>query len=136
MPKVDAGTMYYGIEARAPFLDQALWEFAAALPYRSRLRRGKLKAILRAIVRKRVGIKEANRRKRGFSVPVERWLAGRWSPALDCLNGPTLLEKQGWIAPGRLGACIDSGKRSGVVPVQIWRLLILERWLESRAPGD
>jgi len=32
MTKVDGGTMAYSLEARSPFLDQALWEFAATLP--------------------------------------------------------------------------------------------------------
>ncbi len=132
MPKVDGGTMYFGIEARSPFLDQELWEFAASLPYSLRLRGGELKAVLREVVRRRVGSEAGGRRKQGFSVPVERWLAGRWSGALDCLLGKTLLEDQGWIEPGSLGPAVGVAKQSGVIPVQIWRMLILERWLRSR----
>src|SRR5205085_3644507 len=32
LPKVDGSTMHYGLEARSPFLDHRLWEFAASLP--------------------------------------------------------------------------------------------------------
>ncbi len=41
MTKVDGGTMYHALEARAPLLDQALWEFGAQLPVELRLRRRK-----------------------------------------------------------------------------------------------
>jgi asparagine synthase (glutamine-hydrolysing) len=37
MTKVDGGTMHYGLEARSPFLDHRLWEFAASLPFDLRL---------------------------------------------------------------------------------------------------
>ena len=55
LPKVDGATMHYALEARSPFLDQELWESAAALPYEVRLRRGQLKAVLREIARRRLG---------------------------------------------------------------------------------
>jgi asparagine synthase (glutamine-hydrolysing) len=134
MPKVDAGALHFGIEARSPFLDQALWEFAASLPFALRLRGGELKAVLRETVRRRVGMETAARRKQGFSIPVERWLAGKWSSALATLEGPTLLERDGWIAPGRLHPALEAARRDGAIPVQLWRLLILERWLASRVP--
>ncbi|HXJ39249.1 MAG TPA: asparagine synthase (glutamine-hydrolyzing), partial [Bryobacteraceae bacterium] len=54
MTKVDGATMYYGLEARSPFLDHKLWEFAAAIPQDVRLRGGVLKAILREIVSRRI----------------------------------------------------------------------------------
>ncbi len=34
MTKVDGATMYHALEARAPFLDQDVWEYASSLPYR------------------------------------------------------------------------------------------------------
>ncbi len=132
MTKVDAGTMYHAIEARSPLLDQQLWEFAAALPFSLRFQGGQLKAVLREIVRRRVGQEVAVRRKQGFTVPVERWLANRWSSALTDLTGGTLLEREGWIAPGRLRPAVEQAMASGLVPVQIWNLLVLERWLRRR----
>jgi len=79
MVKIDGGTMHYALEARAPFLDQKIWEFAAALRAPVRFHGGTLKAVLREIVRRRLGPDIAFREKQGFTVPVERWLAERWS---------------------------------------------------------
>ena len=133
MPKVDRATMYYSIESRAPLLDHCLWEFAAKLPPEIRLHDGKLKAVLREIVRRRIGPEVASRRKQGFLVPVERWLADRWRNMLDQLLGDTRLEQEGWIRGGALKDSVCVAIRERWVPLQIWRLLVLENWLQRRA---
>jgi hypothetical protein len=51
---------------------------------------------------------------------------------LDRLQDGTLLEREGWIAPGSLSAPIQEAKREGEVPLQIWRLLVLESWMEKQ----
>lgn len=132
MTKVDGGTMYYALEARAPFLDQKMWEFAATLSPEVRLQGGVLKAVLRKLAGKHLNRETAQRPKQGFVVPVERWLATRWSAMLDRLQGGTVLGREGWIAPGSLSAPIQEAKRKGEVPLQIWRLLVLESWLEKQ----
>ncbi len=133
MPKVDGATMYYSIESRSPFLDQRLWEFAGRLPPRLRFHNGVLKAVLREIVRRRVDPAIASRPKQGFTVPVERWLAERWTGALDRLTRPTELERQGWVHKGSLHRPIQDSRARRWVPTQLWFLLILEHWLARQA---
>jgi asparagine synthase (glutamine-hydrolysing) len=130
LPKLDGATMYYSIEARAPFVDQKIWEFAAALPAEIRFHGGALKAVLREIVRRHIGEEAASRRKQGFTVPVERWLANRWSGMLDRLRGETRLERQGWVRRGSLERPVREAIDRQWVPQQIWHLLVLEHWLE------
>ena len=131
MVKVDGATMYYALESRAPFLDQRIWEFALTLPPSIRLRGGMLKAVLREIARRRLGPKIAFRRKQGFTVPVERWYAGRWSGMIKQLRSDTLLERQQWIRPGSLAPAVDTALREGSVPIQLVHLLVLENWLRK-----
>ena len=133
MEKVDGATMYYALEARAPFLDQNIWEFAATLRPEIRLRGGRLKAILREIALRHLGPEVAFRRKQGFTVPAERWYAERWSGMLDRLRGGTLLERQGWIRKGALDTPIRDALQVGWVPPQLVHLLVLEHWLEKNA---
>lgn len=137
MPKVDGATMYYSIESRSPFLDQKLWEFASRLPPRLRFHNGVLKAVLREIVKRRVDPAIASRPKQGFTVPVERWLAERWTGALDRLTQPTELERQGWVRKGSLQRPIQDARARQWVPAQLWFLLILEHWLgrQSASPS-
>src|SRR4030095_584671 len=77
MTKVDGATMFHSLEARSPFLDQDLWEFASSLSPDLRLQGGRLKALLRALAGKRLGDRVARGRKRGFTIPVQRWLVDR-----------------------------------------------------------
>ena len=131
MVKVDGGTMHYALEARAPFLDQKIWEYASALPAEVRFHGGNLKAVLREIVRRRVGEEVAFREKQGFTVPVERWLAERWSGMLEGLRQGTALERDGWVRKGSLEAPLRDALRRRWIPVQLWRLLVLDHWLEK-----
>jgi asparagine synthase (glutamine-hydrolysing) len=133
LAKVDGGTMYHALEARSPFLDHVLWEFAAALPYRLRLRGGTLKAILREIVRRQVGAEIAARPKQGFTIPVEQWLASHWSAALQEISQESLLEQSGWIRSGGLGSAVERALAARSVPKQLWYLLVLEHWLRRNA---
>lgn len=132
MPKVDGGTMFYAIEARAPLLDQTLWEFAAALPASIRFHEGQLKAVLREIVRRRLGPEVADRPKQGFTVPAEKWIATRWRGAFEVLRGKTELESAGWIRPGALGPVIGRALAEQSAPKQLWYLLVLENWLQHQ----
>jgi len=130
MTKVDGGTMYSALEARSPFLDHQLWEFAARLPYQVRFHGGQLKAILREIVRRRVGPEVAFRKKRGFSVPVERWLATHWRSALEQLAAEPLLEAQGWLRSGTLQPAVRHAIDTGFAPVALWHAVVLQHWLQ------
>jgi len=135
MTKVDGATMYHALEARSPFLDHVLWEYAAQLPFDVRLRGGQLKAILREIARRRLGPEVAHRPKRGFTVPVERWLLTRWRGVLETLLEGSELEREGWFQPGTLRETVAAAIREQSVPVQLWHVIALERWLQrQRAP--
>ncbi len=131
MPKVDGGTMHYALEARAPFLDQKLWEFAAALPVSMRLKGGVMKAIPREIVRRRIHPSIGTRAKQGFTVPVSRWLLGPKTQLWDRLRSPSsALAALGWVKAPALSAAIDRSIASGQLPGGLWHLLILDHWLE------
>ncbi|HZI17559.1 MAG TPA: asparagine synthase (glutamine-hydrolyzing) [Pyrinomonadaceae bacterium] len=129
LPKVDGGTMYHGLEARSPFLDQELWEFAAGLPFGVRLRGGQLKAVLRELARRRVGERVASGRKRGFGVPVGRWMAGRWRGAVEEALSGSLLGAEGWVDAGRARALLAESVPEGSAPLQLWYVYVLESWL-------
>lgn len=129
LTKVDGATMYHSLESRSPFLDQALWEFAAALPYAVRLRGGTLKAVLRELARRRVGERVAGGRKRGFGIPVGRWVAGRWRERVADALRSSLLGEHGWIRPEAALARLERAGRDGVAPNQLWYIYVLETWL-------
>jgi len=130
LAKVDGATMYSALEARSPFLDQELWDFGASLPFGVRLHKGQSKAVLREIARRRVGPRVAQGRKRGFSIPVDRWMATQWGPAAEECFRNSLLEKEGWIRSGPVLEQLRSASVTGSAPHQIWYLYVLENWLQ------
>jgi asparagine synthase (glutamine-hydrolysing) len=129
MTKVDGGTMYHALEARSPFLDQDLWEFAASLPFDLRLRNGRLKAVLRELAADKLGERVARGRKRGFSIPVQRWLAGRWRGDLADLLRESQLEREGWILSAPVLSRLEKAAQEGWAPNQLWYIFVLESWL-------
>lgn len=130
--KVDGGTMYHALEARSPFLDQRLWDFASALPYEVRLRGGRLKAILREIARRRIGNRVASGRKRGFGIPVQRWIAGRWRGQVERTFDGSLLAAQGFIDERAVRMQLRAIAQGETAPQQLWYLFVLESWLRTR----
>lgn len=129
MTKVDGATMFHSLEARSPFLDQDLWEFAAGLSYELRLHGGRLKSILRELARQKLGERVSRGRKRGFTIPVQRWLVGRWRNALTELLETSILDREGWINSRAALARLSAAAEKGWAPNQLWYIFVLESWL-------
>jgi asparagine synthase (glutamine-hydrolysing) len=136
MTKVDGGTMRFALEARAPFLDQELWTFAARLPFGIRLRGGQLKAVLRELARRHLGDRVANAPKRGFSIPVERWMVGRWRDTVDSVFADPLLAADGWIRGEALQAEWKRIRTQASAPTRFWYLFVLESWLRHEREAE
>jgi len=130
LKKVDGATMHYGLEARAPFLDQELWEFASALPVSLRLHRGELKAILRALARRRIGFGVSARRKRGFRIPAQRWLVSHWRERGEDTFSSSILAQTGWIDRANVIAELRRSAQLGWAGEELWNLFVLESWLQ------
>lgn len=129
LPKVDGGTMFYALEARSPFLDAKLWEFAAKLPFALRLHKGKSKAVLREIVRRRIGERLAGGKKQGFIIPVQKWLTGHWRQPFTELLRDSLAEKEGWINVRSALELLENSIEKNQAPRQLWFIFVLESWL-------
>jgi asparagine synthase (glutamine-hydrolysing) len=133
LKKVDGATMHYGLEARAPFLDQELWEFAGALPVDLRLHRGELKAVLRALARRHLGWGISARKKRGFRIPAQRWLATHWSEHAHHILNNSVLAQYGWIDRANVLAELRGAVRLGRASEELWTVFVVEAWLQHEA---
>jgi len=129
MTKVDGATMFHSLEARSPFLDQDLWEFASALSLDLRLHRGQLKALLRGLAQKHLGEHLARGRKRGFTIPVQRWLVGRWQKTVAELLQTSILHREGWINSDAVSDRLRVAAENGWAPNQLWYIYVLESWV-------
>jgi asparagine synthase (glutamine-hydrolysing) len=74
--KVDRMSMAHGLEARSPFLDAELTEFAGRLPDRFKVRGLTTKRVLREAFKDLVPERITHRPKMGFGVPLGAWFRG------------------------------------------------------------
>ena len=74
--KVDRMSMANSLEARVPLLDHELVELAARIPVKQKLRRWDKKHMLKKAGSRTVPKRILSRKKQGFNVPVNVWLAG------------------------------------------------------------
>jgi asparagine synthase (glutamine-hydrolysing) len=128
LPKVDGATMYYGLEARSPFLDHVMWEWGSRLHPAIRLRGWQLKAILRELTRRKIGPEVANRKKTGFRVPVHRWIS-RWQPTIATVLKKSHLQEEGWIQVNQLWK--HNSEELNCSPSFLWYAYVLENWLRK-----
>ncbi len=126
LTKADRMTMAHSLEARAPYLDQRVVEFATALPAALRLRGRETKPLLRAALRGILPEAVLQRPKQAFRVPVDRWLASALRDHLsdllldrDAIAG-TLFERR------ELERLMLEG--DGVAGRGLWALAALEGW--------
>ena len=129
LTKVDGGAMYYALEARAPFLDQELWNFAQSLPYAVRLKGNVLKAVLREIARRRIGERVSTGKKRGFSIPVGRWLAGKWRGRYEEMLRDSVAAREGWIDAEAVRRYLGTVDGNGTAPNALWYIFVFEQWM-------
>ena len=74
LQKVDVGSMAFSLEARDPLLDHTIFEWAAKLPLKWKLRNGTNKYLLRQLAYRYIPREILDRPKMGFGVPMARWL--------------------------------------------------------------
>ena len=129
--KVDIATMANSLEARSPFLDHKLIEFAASIPESVKMRRFETKSLLKKVAARLVPADVVYRRKMGFGVPVGNWFRGEMRPFVrDVLLAERAINR-GIAKPEVIRRYVDdhtNGKRD--YAFQIWTLLMLELWFQ------
>jgi asparagine synthase (glutamine-hydrolysing) len=75
--RVDKITMATSVEARVPFLDHKLVEFAMSLPQEMKYSKGETKRVLKRALRGVVPDRVLDRKKQGFGAPINEWMLGR-----------------------------------------------------------
>lgn len=81
LAKVDRASMMHGLEARSPFLDIEVANFARRLPNRFKLRDGTTKYLLKKALEPLLPRDIIYRKKKGFGTPVGAWFrSGRIAP--------------------------------------------------------
>jgi asparagine synthase (glutamine-hydrolysing) len=128
LTKIDIATMAHSLEARSPFLDPEMMQFAAAIPAPMKLQGMEKKVILRDALRAWLPDSILDRPKQGFSVPLAEWLRGD----LREYSREILLDRSSFSStrfrPGAVQELLDGHLAGQDHSQRIWALLMLEQW--------
>jgi len=129
--KVDIASMANSLEARAPFLDHNLIEFAASLPENLKMNKFRTKSLLKKVAGRLVPSEVVYRKKMGFGVPIGKWFRGDMK---DFVRGVLLSERslnRGIVKPEALKRYVDEHtSATHDHAFQLWTLLMLELWFQ------
>jgi asparagine synthase (glutamine-hydrolysing) len=131
LTKQDKMSMAHAIEARVPFLDHELVEYALRLPPRLKIRRGKSKVILRRYARRRLPQAVVKRRKMPFYVPLEKQFSEpAFQDMIDDTLGDRSVRQRGIVRPEAVARLRQAMKHGEFIHVkQIFSLVTLELWM-------
>ena len=129
--KVDIASMANSLEARSPFLDHKVIEFAASLPENLKMRRFETKSLLKKVAAKLVPPEVIYRRKMGFGVPIGNWFRGEMKEFVREVLLSEKCLKRGIAKPEMIEKYVKehtNAERDHAF--QIWTLLMLELWFQ------
>ena len=136
LTKTDRASMAWSLEARVPFMDTVVANFAFSLPARHKVRGLSKKRLLRKAVEPLLPREVVHGRKRGFSIPAAAWLRGELEPFARETLGADTLHRQGYFDPRVVGRLLDehvAGRRDN--SRRLWGLLAFTLWHERHVEG-
>ena len=124
LAKVDRASMLHGLEARSPFLDLEVVDFARKLPHSVKLRGGTTKWILKKAFEPLLPASILYRKKKGFGTPLGPWFReGALAPEIP-------------VGKGSTGIFVEKAVRShqtgrGDERLLLWCQHVLAEWRKS-----
>ena len=131
LTKVDRASMAVSLEARVPFLDPEVVKFAWGLPIGMKIRNGRTKWPLRAMLDRHLPRALVDRPKMGFGVPIGDWLRGPLREWAEDLLAPAKLRERGLFRAPEVAALWSqhlSGARNH--EHRLWPVLMTQAWLD------
>jgi asparagine synthase (glutamine-hydrolysing) len=139
----DRFSMAHSLEARTPFLDGDLVRLVTSIPPELRTSPDDPKGLLRDAVGDLLTPAHLEAPKRGFVLPLARWLRGELRPLAERLLSDEHLERQGvfrpgtaarWLEPHVEGRADTAERLWPLLMFQLWHLLYVEEGL-TEAPA-
>ena len=133
LERVDNMTMASGLEARVPFLDEAVVDLAASMPLRCKLEDGG-KGVLKRIGRKLLPDEIVDRPKGYFPVPALKYLQGGTLELLRETLSQEAIRRRGIFNWEEVQPMLDH-PADHLTPTggsKLWQIGLLEYWLQCQ----
>ncbi|MGH9587579.1 MAG: asparagine synthase (glutamine-hydrolyzing), partial [Acidobacteriaceae bacterium] len=129
--KLDRMSMAHAVEARPPFLDDRIVDFAGRLPDRFKLRGVQTKVALRQLMKEKLPSSVLNHAKIGLDIPIHEWFRGILSPLLTEILNETSVKETGLFDWPAVRALIESHQNHKANwGYHLWGLITLMLWLK------
>ena len=134
--KVDRMSMAVSLEARVPYLDKEMVEFAFKIPDSLKVSNGDTKVLLKKVAARHVPEECIYRPKEGFSIPIKNWLGQELRPVMEAHLDSKKIKKEGLFRP----ATVERVKQEHLTGRAnhshiLWSLIVFhawrKRWLEN-----
>jgi len=135
LAKQDQMSMAASLESRVPFLDHHLIEWAAQLPPDVKLRGGSGKALVRLAAERVLPRSITHAKKRGFLVPLTRWLRDRGQ---DIFGEYMPESNDSLVSSAYVRRLLDEHRGGRDHTARLWRVLAFQVWRREllAAPAD
>ncbi|MFQ5703279.1 MAG: asparagine synthase (glutamine-hydrolyzing) [Gemmatimonadales bacterium] len=131
LPKVDRATMLCSVEARSPYLDQAVTRFAFGLPTALKVRGITTKWVLKRVASRWLPTSIVRRRKRGLSVPISRWINCGLRGEIDRLLARERIDREGLLNSDTVQRLLVQHRRGTADHGRaLWTIIVLEYWMQ------
>lgn len=130
--KVDRAAMAVSLETRVPLLDHTVVEFSARIPMSIKRFNDDAKWPLRQVLYRYVPKKLIERPKKGFGIPLEKWLREGLKDWAEELLDKSKIQQQGFFQPNmveKIWSEHQSGKRNW--SYLLWNILMFQAWYEK-----
>ncbi|MCG8421604.1 MAG: asparagine synthase (glutamine-hydrolyzing) [Proteobacteria bacterium] len=137
LAKVDEMGMLASLEARVPFLDRRLIDFAGRMPghFKVGITRHATKRVLRRMAQHHVPGQITGRKKHGFTVPVSSWLQSDLRNRFEELLYDSQVSRA-WICPHYVRTLWQQHRGQKRLGLKLWSVLIFVWWLERHRHVD
>ncbi|NND63797.1 MAG: hypothetical protein HKN48_11475, partial [Flavobacteriaceae bacterium] len=127
--KVDMASMHHSLEVRVPLLDHKVVEFSLNLNRNLKKRGNVSKYLLKQILYEYLPAHLFDRAKRGFSVPLAKWLRNDLAYLLENYLSEQIIREAGlvkWSIVASIKAKFKAGK--SLYYNRLWALILLHKW--------
>jgi asparagine synthase (glutamine-hydrolysing) len=127
--KVDRASMAHALEVRTPFLDTELFSYVSSLPYGYKHKGFNGKRLLKSVMRGKLPSSIIDRTKKGFGIPLARWLRTDLNPLMHELLSRDALQKSGVFNEAPVTRLIEEHE-SGHADhrKKLWTLMVFQLW--------
>jgi asparagine synthase (glutamine-hydrolysing) len=129
-------TMAASVEARVPFLDHGLVEYAMGVPRALKVEGKSGKHVLKRALEEILPRDVLYRRKRGFGAPVEGWFRGPSAAELESRVMNSTMRRRGFLDYSYVARLFEEHRRGARDHgFHLWALLNLSLWYEQWIDG-